>query len=875
MVENIKVEHNQYLWNLGKLLGEIIKEAEGDETFELIENVRRLSKASQEGDVDARTELISKLQGLNNSQFLPLVKAFNQFLNLTNSTEQFIQSDSNTINPIHFGDLFKDLKEKGITDQILIDTVSNISIDLVLTAHPTEINRRSLINNLNDVESCLSWSTLNIPDYKKKEVESRLKQLIAQYWYTDEIRQNRPTPNDEAKWGYEVIENSLWNAVPLFLKEFGDQVYDTFGYEIPLDARPIHFSSWMGGDRDGNPNVRATNTSAVLIDARLRAAKLYLADIEVLVRELSMSLCTAKFREYIQDDIVQEPYRQLMKKLRADLKATIHYLEMVANGEDVTSSKNLILTENQLWEPLVNSYHSLVECNMKIIANDKLLNTIRRLRCFGMTLTQLDIRQESTVHTEVLSEILKYLEIGDYESWDEEQKVNFLLAELVSKRPLIPQDWAPSEQTKELLDTLAVIAKIPQGIIPTYIISMTRSASDILAVYLLLKETNCPYYLPVTPLFETLNDLNNAKAVMQSLFQIKWYRNLIADKQMVMIGYSDSAKDAGALAAGWAQYEAQEQLIQLCKDNNVLLTLFHGRGGTIGRGGAPAKIALFSQPPGSLKGGLRVTEQGEMIRFKFANPTVAISTLALYTEAIIEANILPPPAPKEEWRSVMKRLSKESTTIFQNMVKRNADFVTYFYEATPETELAKLPLGSRPSKRRPNGGIETLRAIPWIFGWTQNRLMLPSWYGAGPAFRKEIAENSDQMLLEMYQMWPFFETRISMLEMVFSKSDARISKYYDTRLVEDRLQYLGEELRDNLAEDIKTILNISKRKYLNENIPHLSENIALRNIYTDPLNVLQVELLDRCRKEQEYPKDLEQALMVTISGIAAGMRNSG
>ena len=875
MTENITVKHNQYLWNLGKLLGDIIKEAEGNDTFDLVEKVRLLSKASQEGNLEARTELMSKLQGLDNSQFLPLVRAFNQFLNLTNSTEQFIQSESNTINPIHFGDLFKDLKAKGVSDKVIIDTVSNISIDLVLTAHPTEINRRSLINNLNDVESCLSWLSLDIPEYKKKEVENRLKQLIAQYWYTDEIRQNRPTPNEEAKWGYEVIENSLWDAVPLFLKEFSEQVHEVFKYEIPLEARPIHFSSWMGGDRDGNPNVKSTNTSAVLIDARLRAAKLYLSDIEVLVKELSISSCTKEFREYLKDDVVQEPYRHLMRRLRTDLKNTVQHLEKLANGEESAFSKDLILTEKQLWEPLIAVYHSLVDCNMKIIADDKLLNTIRRLRCFGMTLTQLDIRQESTIHTEVLSEILQYLEIGDYESWNEEQRIEFLLNELVSKRPLIPQNWRPSDQAQELLDTLAVIAKTPQGIIPTYIISMTRSASDILAVYLLLKATNCPYHLPVTPLFETLADLNNAKSVMQSLFEIEWYRNLIEDKQMIMIGYSDSAKDAGALAAGWAQYEAQEQLVQLCEENKILLTLFHGRGGTIGRGGAPAKVALFSQPPGSLKGGLRVTEQGEMIRFKFANPSLAISTLALYTEAIIEANILPPPAPKKEWREVMKRLSLESSTIFQDLVKRNTDFITYFYEATPVTELAKLPLGSRPSKRRPNGGIETLRAIPWIFGWTQNRLMLPSWYGAGPAFRKEIAAYSDQTLREMYQLWPFFETRISMLEMVFSKSDAKMSKYYDTRLVEDQLQYLGEELRINLEDDIKTILNISKRKCLNENIPNLSDNISLRNVYTDPLNLLQVELLDRCRKEEAYPKELEQALMITISGIAAGMRNSG
>lgn len=863
---------------LGKLLGDTIKEAQDIRTYNLVETVRRLSKTAHEGSDKAHDELIESLQNLKDEEFLPVARAFNQFLNLTNTAEQYSSVSPHVTggkNPVNFSEIYQKLKKNNLSDEEIKKAIGEISIDLVLTAHPTEINRRSLINNLNQVDTCLGLLDLDIADYRRKQVMRRLKQLVAQYWHTDEIRQRRPTPNDEAKWGYEVVESSLWEAVPIFLRELDEQLDETLGYRLPIDARPVHFSSWMGGDRDGNPNVLSTTTSEVLLDSRTRATKLFLVDIENLVKELSMADCTPQFRAHIEDQEVQEPYRELMIRLRTALKKTVQYLEQCAEGIYTEPAADLIFDNDQLWEPLYACYQSLVECNMQIIADDKLLDTLRRVKCFGLTLTQLDIRQESTVHTEALAEITQYLELGNYEEWSEEEKQKFLLKELQSKRPLIPLNWEPSAQTKELLDTCNVIAETPKGCIPTYVISMTRTPSDILAVYLFLKEANCPYVLPVTPLFETLNDLNNSKKIMSELFDVEWYKNTIAGKQMVMIGYSDSAKDAGALAAGWAQYSGQESLIELCKQHDIKLTLFHGRGGTIGRGGGPAKVALFSQPPGSLKGGLRVTEQGEMIRFKLGKPDLAIKTLALYTEAIIEANLLPPPAPKAEWRDMMDKLGNTSCEIYQDIVRKQPDFIPYFYQATPESELGKLPLGSRPSKRRPNGGVESLRAIPWIFGWTQNRLMLPAWLGAGAALQKEIDNGNLSLIEDMQQNWPFFETRISMLEMVFAKSDLKISEYYDERLVDKNLLRFGQLLRENLKEDIETILKISGKEHLMESTPEIAENIGMRNIYTNPLNLLQVELLDRCRKEGEHPKELELALMITISGIAAGMRNTG
>lgn len=871
MHENIKL--------LGSMLGETISEAKEQDMFELIETIRRLSKASHSGDIEAHKSLVKTLQNLKDEEFLPVARSFNQFLNLTNTAEQYNSVSPHSQgaeNPVNFPQIYKELKAANIKDEDIIQAIENISMDLVLTAHPTEINRRSLINNLNQVDHCLALLDHDdLADYKKVQILRRLKQLITQYWYTDEIRQNRPTPNEEAKWGYEVVENSLWEAVPIYIRELDEQIRNTLSYRIPIDARPIHFSSWMGGDRDGNPNVVARITREVLLDSRKRAAKLFLGDIEILVKELSMAACTSEFRDYIKDYEIQEPYRELMKRLRSHLRATIAYIDDQIEEKNPDLTDDILIHNEQLWEPLHECYKSLVACKMESIADDKLLDTMRRVRCFGLTLTQLDIRQESTIHTEALSEITKYLGLGDYETWSEEDKQAFLIRELNSKRPLIPHNWNPSPQTKEVLDTCKVIAETPVGAIPTYVISMTRTPSDILAVYLLLKEADCPYTLPVTPLFETLNDLNNANGIMQQLFNINWYKGIIKNKQMIMIGYSDSSKDAGALAAGWAQYRAQEALIKTCQDAGIALTLFHGRGGTVGRGGGPAKVALFSQPPGSLKGGLRVTEQGEMIRFKLGLPDLAIKTLSLYADAILEANLLPPPAPKQEWRDLMDELSDISCKSYQGLVRNNSDFIPYFYQATPEAELGRLPLGSRPAKRRPNGGVESLRAIPWIFGWTQNRLMLPAWLGAGEALQKAIDQGKMDTLKAMYNDWPFFGTRISMLEMVFAKADVRMSQYYDERLVDANLQSLGKGLRTQLESDINTVLRISQDEYLMEGLPEVAENIAMRNIYTNPLNLLQVELLHRTRKDDQHSSELELALMITISGIAAGMRNTG
>ncbi|WP_413691569.1 phosphoenolpyruvate carboxylase [Psychromonas sp. KJ10-2] len=866
---------------LGQLLGKSISDHLGEAFLEKIETIRQLSKSSRAGNGKDGERLVEVLSNLSDNELLPVARAFTHFLNLANIAEQFHgisrHCDSEVCAPDPLQTLIAKLKNSDVSEEQIVKSVSELKMDMVLTAHPTEITRRTLINKHTAINQCLSLLELtDISDKERDQLLVRLEQLITQAWHTNDIRKNRPTPVDEAKWGFAVIENSLWEAVPQYVRELDKTLEDGLGISLPLDASPIKFTSWMGGDRDGNPFVTAKVTKEVLITSRWVAVSLYLEDIQQLTKELSMDNCDPILRAIVGED-ADEPYRVILRKLRNELKETLTALSATLQGHDSTA-KDIIISTKQLKEPLQQCYDSLVNMGMKSIANGLLLDILRRVNCFGVNLVKLDIRQDGERHGDTLSELTRYLGIGDYNAWSEEDKQAFLLQELNSKRPLIPTAWEPSAEVQEVLDTCRVVAQTDPEALGIYIISMAREASDVLAVQLLLKEVGCPFRIPVAPLFETLDDLNNAADVMKRLYAVDWYRGYIGGEQHVMIGYSDSAKDAGVMAANWAQYTSQEALIKISEDNDIQLVLFHGRGGTIGRGGAPAQQALLSQPPGSLKGGLRVTEQGEMIRFKFGLPKVAINSLDIYTAAILEANLLPPPAPKQEWRDVMQQFAEQSCEEYRHFVREEPDFVPYFRSVTPELELGKLALGSRPAKRKANGGVESLRAIPWIFAWSQNRLMLPAWLGAGTSLKTLLDEGKKEVLREMYVNWPFFHTRLEMFEMVFMKADEELTKFYEERLVPKELWLLGERLRENLKLTRETVLETIPDHKLMQEQPWIKESIKLRNPYVDPLNMLQAELLSRsrsCEQNETINPDIDQALMVTIAGIAAGLRNTG
>jgi phosphoenolpyruvate carboxylase len=864
---------------LGQILGDTMRSHLGDAFLEKVEQIRILAKKSRQGDDGAREQMLALLTALPDEELIPFAKAFNQFLNLANIAEQFHTISRNCDELVCVPDpveqLLGRLLKHDLDKSQLHQCLTELDIDLVLTAHPTEISRRTLIQKYASVVDCLtSLENPLLTEREHSQLQLRLRQLIAQIWHTNEIRHERPTPVDEARWGLSTIETSLWQAVPDFLRQLNDQFEQKTGLQLAKDVSPVRFSSWMGGDRDGNPFVTARVTQEVLDRNRHAAARLYLKDIVTLMNELSMEEANAELKALTNNS--NEPYRDVLKGLRQKLRNTIDYLNERLEGHQPDIDFNSIIWEqSDLQAPLECLYQSLCDSGMRLIAHGLLLDILRRLACFGIHMLKLDIRQDAERHSDVIAELTRYLGLGDYHHWDEDEKQAFLLRELTNRRPLLPPNWKPSPDVAEVLSTCALISKQSPKALGSYVISMASKPSDVLTVLLLLKESGCTYPMRVVPLFETLKDLTGAAACIKELLQIDWYRGYTKGMQEVMIGYSDSAKDAGVMAAAWAQYRAQEELVAVCKQAGVKLTLFHGRGGTVGRGGGPAHQAILSQPPGSVDGRIRVTEQGEMIRFKFGLPKLAVQSLALYTSAVMEATLMPPPEPKKAWRECMQAIADESVLAYRGIVREEPDFVAYFRAATPEVELGKLPLGSRPAKRKVGGGIESLRAIPWIFAWSQNRLMLPAWLGAGEALSSAIEQGQLNLLQEMEREWPFFETRISMLEMVYTKAEPNLARYYERCLVPTELHHLGDKLRARLQLGIDTVLSLTQSDELMSHTPWSRESVKLRNPYIDPLNFLQTELLARTRNEDQASEKVQLALMLTIAGVAAGMRNTG
>jgi len=864
---------------LGELLGQTIRAQYGQGFLDKIELIRTGAKAARRGSVEGARQLTATLDALGEDELLPVARAFNQFLNLANIAEQYHRIRRRTPKePEPFenrvlGELLTRLRKSGLGAEGLARQVAELEIELVLTAHPTEVARRTLIQKYDAMSAQLAAGdhTDLLPE-EREAVRERLQRLVAEAWHTEEIRRTRPTPVDEAKWGFAVIEHSLWQALPAFLRHVDATLQQTLGERLPLSAAPIRFASWMGGDRDGNPNVTAAITREVLLLARWMAADLYLRDVDSLASDLSMQQASEELRAEVGE--VAEPYRALLKQLRERLRATRTWAERAIHSGEAPSAE--VLQDNrELLEPLQLCYRSLQDCGMGVIAEGALLDSLRRAATFGLFLVRLDVRQDSTRHAQAMSEITDYLGLGNYAEWDETVRQEFLLEELASRRPLLPVNYVASPETAEVLATCRVVAEAPAASLGSYVISMAGQPSDVLAVQLLLKECGLQRPMRVVPLFETLDDLDNAGPCIDRLLSLDSYRTGLAGPQEVMIGYSDSAKDAGTLAAAWAQYRAQEALVEVCRSHGVELLLFHGRGGTVGRGGGPAHAAILSQPPGSVAGRFRTTEQGEMIRFKFGLPGIAEQNLNLYLAAVLEATLQPPPVPEPAWREEMERLAADGLEAYRAVVRENPQFVDYFREATPEQELGRLPLGSRPAKRR-EGGVESLRAIPWIFAWTQTRLMLPAWLGWEDALFKAIERGEGALLGRMRKEWPFFTTRIDMLEMVLAKADREIAQLYDERLVQSELRPLGAHLRDLLSQSVRVVLGLTGQSQLLGHAAETRESIGVRNTYLDPLHLLQAELLARSRRcAGDACGGLEQAMLVTVAGIAAGLRNTG
>jgi phosphoenolpyruvate carboxylase len=861
---------------LGAMLGDVIRATEGDAAFELIEAIRVASRAARGGDEDAGRTLLTRLASLDTPTITLVGRAFAQFLALSNIAEQAhrvrrLREDrrDGITRAGTAAHALQAVRDAGRTTDEILDVTKRLRIELVFTAHPTEINRRTVLSKHSEIASLLERrEDTGLDAHEAADVDRRLRGIIAEGWGTDEILRRRPTPVEEARGGLLIFEQTLWDAVPRLLRRLHAALGPALGDTLPLDWSPFTFGSWMGGDRDGNPNVTADITERVVAMTTWMALDLYWREIDALRDELSLRVADDALREEAAGS--EEPYRAILGTLRralADARdACARWLE---GGEQPA-----VPTVDDVRAPLLRCQRSLEATGFAEVAAGRLLDILRRLSTFGLQLAPIDLRQDSVVHEAALAEITEAIGLGRFDAWDEDKRMAFLERELSSRRPLIPRDVAWTAPTRECLATFEVAARLPSSSLEAYVISMARRPSDVLSVLLLQKEAGVSPPLRVVPLFETLDDLRGAADTMSRLLDNDAFRAAHPHAVEVMLGYSDSAKDAGRLAASWALYRAQESLVEVAQARDVELTLFHGRGGTPSRGGGPAYQAVRAQPAGSVDGRLRVTEQGEVIQSKLGLPDIAEQTLERYFAGVLEATLLPTPDTQDRWRNTMDAMATISTQSYRDIV-RSDGFVDYFRLATVEPELSTLNVGSRPARRRGGTGVSSLRAIPWVFAWNQNRLMLPAWLGADDGLRHNLDEAEGPALLrEMVEGWPFFRTTLDLISMALAKADASVSATYDAALVrEANAEQLGVSLRERLVQAQHALLAATGRTHLLDDQPALARSIAVRNPYVDILNVLQAGVLERYRRE---PSDaLLDALHITINGIAAGIRNTG
>ncbi len=872
---------------LGGLLGETLRLREGAALYETVERVRALSKSGRAGsdrDLDALADL---LRTLPVESAVPVARAFSHFLTLANIAEQHhrVRRRRQYLRDPHAApqrgscdETFARLTSHGVTADALHAATTSMRVELVLTAHPTAITRRTLIQKHLRIADALSRQDrddLTVPE--RQEIVETLRREVMASWETDEIRARRPTPVDEAIAGLLIFEQTLWDAVPRFLRSLDASLKRATGRPLPLDAAPLRFGSWMGGDRDGNPTVTPRVTHLACGVARWMAADLYEREIAALRAELSMTPATKELQTRANG--AREPYRAVLREVRDRLRATRdHFGGELARAEllkgDATPGKAApYLSVADLREPLQLCYRSLVETGQQVIADGRLTDLLRRTAAFGLTLVRLDLRQHAARHAAALDAITRHRGDGSYLEWDEAKRQAYLTAALRGSTPLVPDDLVADDEVRDVVATFRLAGLLDPESLGAYVISMAQAPSDVLAVEAF--QAHSKHRLRVVPLFERVDDLQAAAGTLRELLAIPEYRRRIGTEQEVMIGYSDSAKDGGRLAANWALYLAQESIVDVCREANVQLTLFHGRGGSISRGGGPTYLAIQSQPPGSVNGRLRATEQGEMIQAQFGLPEIATRTLELYTTATLAATLEVAPQPDPRWRPVMDRLAEAARGVYREVVYDNPRFVEYFRKATPEVELGVVPIGSRPVRRTEDGGVDSLRAIPWVFAWTQTRLLLPSWLGTGEALAAALERGELDVLRKMYEQWPFFRSTLDLIAMVLAESDARIAAEYDRRLVPPDLQPVGTDLRRRLDATIQSVLTTTgKERLLTENVV-LRRSIEVRNPYVYPINLVQIELLRRLREEGHDDPQITNAFQVTVNGIAAGMRNTG
>ena len=899
---------------LGRLLGETVKAQQGGGVFDLIETIRRVSvQFHREDDLSARQALEDILRALDPALAVQVIRAFSYFSHLANIAEDHHHVRRTRHHAIAgskprrgtIADALDRAFGAGLSPTEVRAFFENAQISPVLTAHPTEVRRQSMMHREIAIADLIARrERADLTPDEHREIEDRLARAVLVLWQTNLLRQTRLDVMDEVTNGLTYFDHTFFTELPRLFAEVEDRLAAA-GADTDTAALPsfLTIGSWIGGDRDGNPFVDADVLRGTLRRHSEKALTFYLQEVHKLGQELPLSSlivdvspALAEFAAGSPDTSPHrdaEPYRRALSRIYACLAATQKNLNGAAPARAPLGKAAPYGSARELSDDLRILHDSLAQNGSLALTKGRLRHLRRAVDCFGFHLARLDLRQGSDVHNATLAELLDVAEPGtDYLGMDEQARRGLLCAELLGRRPLIIPRHAYSETTAKELGVLRTardgLDKYGADAIRTAIVSNTREASDILCLAVLLKEAGLidetgRSSLNLVPLFETIDDLRRSVEIMDALLSTPAYRRLVESRgglQEIMLGYSDSNKDGGYVTSGWELYKAETGLVDLCRRHGVKLRLFHGRGGSVGRGGGPSFDAILAQPAGAVDGQIRLTEQGEIISSKYTNPEVGRRNLEIHVAATLEASLLHPsdgPVP-EAFTGAMDRLSDLAFRAYRDLVFETPGFNEYFRASTVIDEISTLNIGSRPASRKASGQITDLRAIPWVFSWSQCRIMLPGWYGFGSAvqaWRDEAGDGALDLLRRMHRDWPFFSTLLSNMDMVLAKSNMAIaSRYADLLPDKDLRDAIFNRIREERIATITALFEITGNDRLLAGNALLARSIENRFPYIDPLNHLQVDLLRAHRAGADDPKVL-RGLLLSINGISAGLRNSG
>ena len=896
---------------LGRLLGETIHDCDGEQIFSIVEIIRRTSiQFHKSNNLSVRSDLESILNNLSPEQSSKIIRAFSHFSHLLNLAEDQHHIRRNRAHEIAgslprkgtFLNVLSLAKKFGISKKELLAFFDKSLVSPVLTAHPTEVRRKSTMMREIEIASLLDRRDRIIATpAERAQIEEDIRRNIVTLWQTSLLRYTKLTVLDEVKNGLSYYDYTFLNEVPHLHSIIEDQIslYDQKKAPAPIKTF-LKVGSWIGGDRDGNPFVDANVLEETFKEQSTLIFDYYCRELEILSLEIplhdgfiSVPQSVLKLAAEAQDRSVhreREPYRLAISRIKELIVETQKSLPKSSHGQHNRAGyKNA----NALLDDL-NIIDAALRANgADIIADGRLRNLCRAVDCFGFHLATVDLRQNSQVHGRMIDELMEMAAPGTaYNLRNEEEKIALLEVELATARPLMSPHLRYSEETLKEIRIFRVAATLVeifgQRAIENMIISKAESVSDLLELALLNKEVGLVDHtgqakVNIVPLFETIDDLQRCAEIMGQAFSIPAYRKILESRgnlQEVMLGYSDSNKDGGFVTSGWELYKAELRLIEVFKRHNISLRLFHGRGGSVGRGGGPSYDAILAQPQGAVDGAIRITEQGEIIASKYSNPEVGRRNLEILAAATLEASLVhsDQAPPKPDYLAAMDEISASAFCAYRGLVYETDGFLDYFWNSTVINEIATLNIGSRPASRTKSRRIEDLRAIPWVFSWAQSRLMLPGWYGFGSAINAYLEKHGEQGLKRLQEMaiiWPFFKTLLSNMDMVLSKSSIAIASRYaelvpDKKLRDDIFGRIETEWR----ETIRNLLVIVNKKTLLADNQLLARSIKNRFPYLDPLNHLQVELLKQHRNEPSKNHVLE-GIQLTINGIAAGLRNSG